>query len=45
MSSLAAWELITRTVPSFEATQSICPVITITNIPKLMGRTPQGTIR
>jgi hypothetical protein len=45
MSSPAARALVTRTLPSFEATQLICPVITITNIPKPMGRTPKETIR
>jgi hypothetical protein len=45
MSSPAARALVTRTLPSFEARQSIGPAITITNIPKPMGRTPQVTIR
>jgi hypothetical protein len=40
-----AWALVTRTVPSFEAAQSICPASAIINIPKPTGRTPQATIR
>jgi hypothetical protein len=45
MGSPVAGALATWTLPSFEATQPISPVITITNIPKPMGRTPQATIR
>jgi hypothetical protein len=45
MGSPLAGALATWTLPSFEATQSIWPAITITNIPKPMGRTPQATIR